>query len=332
MKKALATVTAGAMLLSVTATTASAASQIDSHSDYVMASYDSTDDWRIVDSVSDVYGEDYATASDSSDTLSTRFSASFELNYDDYRSSWGTTYIPSSKNHRIKIEKGVSTPSPIWTPEVIYTYDNTKDGSTMSPYTEYALDWLWSLAGAYTKLTLPPGPWKLINNPTGVKIDPVANSGVQVTYNSDPTVMAVEYRVEPQKPFQEGYYSIAIRSYADAGLMMSTPYYYSSPSDDMTTTQALQNNGRTAPGAEMNDTLSTLTTGPQKTLTLNKGTEVGGDYEKVVVANEPVNQKQSRTTQMTSTEGTVGTEAYTWIDEGTISMINYGSFTVDIVN
>lgn len=315
MKKKFAAVLATTLVAGVMAVPAQAAQNMDKHSDVEYATWSTTDDWRIVEAYSTLYGEPTASAYNQDSTVINTFAAGYNLNHADYRSSWGTYYYPSSKNHIILIENR-SYPSysgGIWTPTIKYSFDNTKTQNELSPYAKYAIDWLYDIAKTASQLPLPPLPWDLLKVPTGVTITPVQNSSVQVKFNADPTVMSVEYSINPAKPVKTGTYGINVRSKADAGYyiqpLMGVAGFESDVMDDQ--------GGRVAPKPKDGVKVKEAKPGKEKKVKMKKG---DFEYETVDYVNEP------------AAEAIAEPDALTWTKDGDISMINFGDFTVTVIN
>lgn len=228
MKKYIVFIIILVLLFSFDINTSYAMTTLSNNHQSIYSDWNTNNDWLIVEASGNSSGDAYIYASG---TEMVRRAATFLLSYDNFRESYGTIFIPDSRDHIIssRVVSFHQNPSSVRYSDV-YAFDNSSN-SSLPDIVQYSLDALWSFSMSVYKLPLP-SPWQLIRKSSGISVSIDSDlQGMKIKYNSSPQLQGCDYLIYINKVGNpgvtpDGSYWIDVDETAEAGLLVSYPYGY----------------------------------------------------------------------------------------------------------
>jgi len=303
--------------------TARAYVTIDQRDQSVYSSWNSSNDWLIVQGAADTTGDSYRYPNTVTEV---RRINTFTLAYANYRQSWGTYFFPSSRNHKIRsnLAKYMSNPSTVEYTEC-YTYSNVQT-SSLDPAVQYALDTLWNYLMSILKLPFP-SPWGLIPTGNGITVTKDADlMGITVSYNYSPQIQGCDYHIYIDKDpiyglAPVGTYYIDVSAQAEAGLVVYTPSSYDAYSSSYDINKTINSiNKENLTSITLPDTIAKYITvsGPR------------GPYKQQIISHMPIT-KYAEKLHFQNTNEIQPMGAY-WVKEGDINVWLKADFDIYVYN
>lgn len=197
----------------------------DNQSHHTDWSGDDAEDWHYADTQANAYGDDQLYSYNEDDPVQAHQVSTYSFAYDDYRSSWGTTYTPSSRQHKITVDEfsspsgsgGISVRDP-------FGYDNAKD-EALDDDVERAITLLHNFADGATPFPIPD-PFALAGldpDQQDISIDRTTTSAT-FHYNFDPEYQGADWLVRTSTPVKAGWYRMDVTNEANMGLFYCNSY------------------------------------------------------------------------------------------------------------
>jgi hypothetical protein len=307
----------------ISTSTARAYVTVDQRGQSVYSSWNSSNDWLIVQGAADTTGDSYRYPNTVTEV---RRINTFTLAYANYRQSWGTYFFPGSRNHKIvsKLAKYEPNPSTVKYTQCD-TYSNVQT-SSLDPAVQYALDTLWNYLMSILQLPFP-SPWGLIPTGNGITVTKDTDlMGITVSYNYSPQVQGCDYQIYINKDPQNGYaptggYYIDVMAQAEAGLLVSTPSSYDAFSDSYNINETINSiNKENLTSITLPDTIvkDITVSGPR------------GPYKQQIISHMPIT-KYAEKLHSQNTNGLQPMGVY-WVKEGDINIWLKADFEIYAYN
>lgn len=184
---------------------------------------DGTENYHYAGAQSNAYGDTQLFSANEDDPVQAHQVSTYSFTYDDGRSSFGTSYLPTSRDHVITVEV-FSTPTDSGGATIRdpFGYDNAKD-EALDDDVERAITLLHDFASDVTPFPLPD-PFALAGidpDQSDITIDRTSQK-VTFTYNFHPSYQGADWLVRTSTPVKTGWYRMDVTDEASVGYLVCT--------------------------------------------------------------------------------------------------------------